>query len=163
MTRSALSAEPGDLTRRGCASPSVEKVGGNSPDALPRPLRIMQSWIDWTWRYRESGDEARPRSRTRIVRALYLRSAWAAAPRMNGRRALRSAGRTGGAGFQFNVLRLARVMRRVRPESFIPVIGGGLKPSWLPGSPALLLQSIANMATNWRWRPVCRYPTPVAA
>ncbi len=117
MTRSALSVEPGDLTRRGCASPSVEKVGGNSSDGLPRPLRLMHV-LD---RLDLGGTE---KAVMKLVRGLEpelfehyicaLRGAAAAQDEWASGVTVVHAGREG-AAFQFNVFRLARIMRKLRP------------------------------------------------
>ncbi|MGO9519281.1 MAG: glycosyltransferase, partial [Candidatus Korobacteraceae bacterium] len=117
MTRAAMSVAPEDHTRGSFASPSVEKAGGNQPYALPGPLRIMHV-LD---RLDLGGTE---KAVMKLVRGLEpesfehyictLRGAavtpgeWASGVKVL------QAGRDG-AGFQFNVLRLAGIMRRVRP------------------------------------------------
>lgn len=117
MTRSTLSVEAGDLTRRGRAAPSVEKIGGSEPDGPPRRLRIMHV-LD---RLDLGGTE---KAVMKLVRGLepelfehyicVLRGAAAANGKWASGVTVVHAGREG-TTFQFNVLRLARVMREIHP------------------------------------------------
>jgi len=117
MTRSAISVATRDLKPEGCDSPPLEQAGGSEGANVPQPLRIMHV-LD---RLDLGGTE---KAVVKVVRGLEppmfehhicsLRGVVSTPGEWASGVTVLHAGREG-AAFQFNVFRLAKVMRKVRP------------------------------------------------